>query len=439
MRHTQQTIAFMPTAVKAAKPYRGKRAEYRLREAKGGARGAVLEWLVLEVRPNGKRSWRVHYDLRHDGQRVRRKPVIGDDATALDIVRARWKAIKDAVDAGHDWVAEEDARRRTARRAEAVRFTFRDLANAYIARHAKPKKRTWRDDQNKLNRYVLDDLGDLSLSEIGKRDVIRVLDAIAYREEAAAPVQADRVKALLSSIFNWGISEALAETNPAARLKPRSEPVRRTRVYSPEEIRLVWPRLAAGAASEVQWRARAVLRLTFLLGQRLTQISAARKTEIKGLGTKRPIWEVPKLRNKNKEEMHLVPLPPMAAAILAEAIARSGDSEFVFPSAKSGAPINRSTVYLATREECGALGIEGTAVHDTRHTLKTNLAKLGIAKDTRDRITSHKSATANMSSWYDHHDYEPEMRRALEAWEGRLQDFIKGGETGGNVVALRTA
>lgn len=437
MRHTAQTIAFVPTAVKAAKAYRGKRTEYRVREAKGGK--APLDLLVLDVRPNGERTWRVHYDVNHGGKRLRRKVRIGDGATALGTVRERWKTIKDAVDAKRDWVAEDDARRTADEQAAAGRVTFGDLAEKYMKQHSAKKKRTTRDDRNKLDRYILPKIGGRELSRIGKRDVLDILEAIAFREDNPAPVHADRVKTLLSSIFNWGVRNGHAEHNPAALVRAYSEKKRRMRVFSHEEIRALWPRLEPGQESITAWRALAVLRVAFLTGQRLSQISKARKEEFHGLGTKAAVWLIPQPRNKNKEILHAVPLPAMASVIISEAMALAGASEFVFPSERTGAPINRKTVYDAAMAECAAIGIEGATFHDTRRTLRTGLPKLSVDRDTRDRITGHKSGTANMSEWYDVDDYIAEMRAALERWEHRLRDIIDGREPGGNVVALRSA
>ena len=41
----------------------------------------------------------------------------------------------------------------TVRQAEREAQSFGELADIYIERHAKPKKRTWREDQRILDRY----------------------------------------------------------------------------------------------------------------------------------------------------------------------------------------------------------------------------------------------------------------------------------------------
>ena len=100
---------------------------------------------------------------------------------------------------------------------------------------AKLRKRTWRDDLNKLNLYVLPRIGARKAEEIAKRDVIEIIDHIAI--ERNAPVQADRTKALLSSIFNWGQDEDLVQSKPADRIRTRSTRKRRTRLFFYDELK----------------------------------------------------------------------------------------------------------------------------------------------------------------------------------------------------------
>ena len=63
-----------------------------------------MEHLVLELLPPGgratrlRRIWRVRYDHRQNGQRIRRKIKIGDTSSALSVIDARWREIKSATE-----------------------------------------------------------------------------------------------------------------------------------------------------------------------------------------------------------------------------------------------------------------------------------------------------------------------------------------------------
>ncbi len=331
MRHSDQVISFIETSINSARLKDGKRTEYRLKTT----RGNVMEHLVLEVLPPGgratklRRVWRVHYDFRQSGQRLRRKIKIGDTSSALSAIEARWREIKSAIDSGSDWYAEQEKQRIEKEGARQEAYTFADLAADYLERHAKLRKRTWRDDSAKLNLYVLPRIGKTKACDVTKRDIIEIIDHIALEREAL--VQADRTKALLSSIFNWGQDEDLVQHNPADRIRKRSTRKRRTRLFTHEELKALWEWCNRNGTPG-QNQARRVIKLAILLGQRRNQIAAARKSELIGVGTDRPAWHIPHARNKYKDDLHVVPLSPLAEKLFGEAIAESGDSLFVFPS-----------------------------------------------------------------------------------------------------------
>jgi integrase len=432
MKHSDQIVSFIETSVNAAKPKDGKRTEYRVRTT----RGNVMEHLVLEVAPPSgpatrpRRIWRFHYDHRQAGQRLRRKIKIGDTSSSLSEVDARWREIKSVVDSGRDWHAEQEKLRIEAELAPQEAYTFGDLANNYLECYAKAAKRTWRDDANKLNCYVLPRIGATKVEDLTKRDIIAIIDHIA--NERKAPVQADRTKALLSSIFNWGRDEALVQHNPADRIRKRSTRKRRTRLFTHEELKAIWE-WCGRAGLPGQSQARTVIKLAILLGQRRNQIAAARKSELIGLGTGRAAWHIPHARNKNKEDLHVVPLPPLAERLFADAITASGDSPFVFPSwAKPGVSLHADTVTDELAIARRALNIapsdsgEEAVLHGLRHMFKTEMKNLHIEAEVRRRIQSHRSkaATSDMDDWYDHADYYDADRAALEAWENRLITIV---------------
>ena len=432
MKHSDRVVSFIETSINSAKLREGKRTEYRLKTT----RGNVMEHLVLELLPPGgratklRRIWRVHYDHRQNGQRIRRKIKIGDTSSALSVIDARWREIKSAIDGGRDWYAEQEKQRLEEEAARQKAYTFADLAADYLERHAKPRKRTWRDDSAKLNLYVLPRIGKTKACDVTKRDIIEIIDHIALEREAL--VQADRTKALLSSIFNWGQDEDLVQHNPADRIRKRSTRKRRTRLFTHEELKALWEWCDRnGTPGQIQ--ARRVIKLAILLGQRRNQIAATRKSELIGLGTDRPAWHIPHARNKNKDDLHVVPLPPLAEKLFAEALAAAGNSPFVFPSStKLGVPLHADTVTdeLATARK--ALGIEASdageevVLHGIRHLFKTEMKRLDIPAEVRRRIQSHRSkaATSDMDEWYDHADNYEADRSALERWEHRLCEIL---------------
>jgi integrase len=311
-------------------------------------------------------------------------------------------------------------------------LSFKELATAYMEEHSKATKRTWKEDQNALDRLILLQIGGVPAKEVTADQVFDIIKKHANTSKA----QADRTKALLSSIYNWARKERLVNINPADRMKKFYERKRRVRVFSHDELRRLWARLSAEDMSENDKMANEIIKLAILLGQRLHQISGARKSELHDLNGTAPSWHIPGVRNKNKDDLHVVPLPPLAAELLARAASRSfGDH--VFQSIRfSEKSIHADTITHVFADICKELKINGATLHAARHTFKTELSKLKITKDTLDRITSHKSGTSSMSEWYDHHDYFEDKLAALRLWERRLLEIIEGREPGANAVQL---
>ena len=77
-------------------------------------------------------------------------------------------------------------------------MTFAALFKEYVSRHAKPRKRTWAEDEAKYRLYLERPLGARKLSEITRSDVAHVHSAVT---SAGKPTTANRVLALVSSVF----------------------------------------------------------------------------------------------------------------------------------------------------------------------------------------------------------------------------------------------
>jgi integrase len=100
--------------------------------------------LALRVTPNGAKSWTVRY--RHRG-RLRRLTLGSASLIPLVQARARVRDLLHDANKGADPATEKQ----TGRQAE----TIGDLAALYIEKWAKPRKRSWKADDNLLRNKVL--------------------------------------------------------------------------------------------------------------------------------------------------------------------------------------------------------------------------------------------------------------------------------------------
>jgi integrase len=105
-----------------------------------------------------------------------------------------------------------------------------------MERHAKTKKKSWRNDQAILNADVLPAWRHRLVKDIARRDVPELLNGIVDR---GAPIHANGARACCRSC-SFAITEEVVEANPVADV-PKSSPERvRQRVLSVDEIREFW-------------------------------------------------------------------------------------------------------------------------------------------------------------------------------------------------------
>ena len=160
----------------------------------------TLTGFGVRVHQNGRKT----YILRYSTDSSRRRMTLGT-YPALSLVDARSKAkeLIGRIARGKDPQAEKHA----GRKAE----TFGELAAEYLERYAKPQKRRWKEDARILKANLLPAWKRRKAKSITRRDVADLLDGIVGR---GSPIMANRTKALLSKIYNFGMSRDIVEYNP---------------------------------------------------------------------------------------------------------------------------------------------------------------------------------------------------------------------------------
>ena len=291
---------------------------------------------------------------------------------ALTLAKARQQAfdLLRVVERGKD-PAEERKQKRNAR-------TFEELAQLYLEMHALPNKKpaSIKEDTRILNTYLLPAWGRRKFQSITRSDVIRLLDEVKLKRKA--PVMANRVKALASTIFSFASRKALVpETfaNPCANVEQPTREKSRDRVLSDDEIRALWEDLENRAEPSAS-----IYRLVLLTGQRPGEVKAMRWADIDGEN----IWTIPATETKNKRE-HKVPLSSHAMAAIERLRPLSGENEFVF-AAPSGGHIKWLQKMSQRIQKNTGFNFRP---HDLRRTCATNLSKLGVDDVTIAGILNH--------------------------------------------------
>jgi integrase len=260
-----------------------------------------------------------------------------------------------------------------------------------------------------LEKDVLDVWGHRRIQDIGKRDVIELLDGIVDR---GGGLTANRVFAAIRKLFNWAITRAIIVSSPVTGIKPPLAEVRRDRILSDAEILWVWR-----ASSELSYPFGPFVQLLLLTGQRRTEVSGMTWGE---LDLDKAEWLIPGARTKNSEA-HSVPLSGAALDIIKSLPRIKSDQGFLFTTtAKSHVTgYSRAKADLDKLIVAGALGadIPHWTFHDLRRTVASGMARLGINLPVIEKVLNHTSGSfAGIVGVYQRHSFAEEKRNALEAW-----------------------
>jgi integrase len=364
--------------------------------------------LSLRVSQGGKKVWTLFY--RFEGAQRRLGlgpyPVIGL-ADARGLASAALRDVHHGVDPA-------------AAKAERIASdTFIQLTELYIERHAKPNKRTWERDQWLINRELLPYWRHRKAKDITRKDVIALLDKMMER---GVPVLANRVKGLVSKVFNFGIARDIVQLNPAHGVSnPGGQERQRDRVLNDDEIRRVWAALDNEPA-----KVAAIYRLLLLTGQRKGEVCGMGWDEVDFDGA---TWTIAAERSKNGLS-HRISLGPRALAILRTL--EPAAEGFVFRGGKGGLAL--TNLQKPHRRIMAASGVS-FRTHDLRRSAATCMTSIGIPRSIVSRILNHQER--DVTRIYDRFGYGPEMKTALLKWNSHVERILAGEQQVSNIVQLR--
>ena len=317
----------------------------------------------------------------------------------LTNARDQAKAILGRVARGEDPMGE----RLQEKKAE----TFGDLAAEYLERHAKVKKRRWKGDERTLNHDLLPVWGRKKAKNIKRRDVSLLLDDVVAR---GAPIMANRIKALISKIYNFGISRDIVDHNPCLGVPMPAKAQQRDRVLSEGEIRAVWR--ALDSLSPVM---ATTFKVRLFTAQRGNEVLAMRWEDIDG-----DWWTIPAETAKNGLS-HRVPLSRQSHELLESLKPETGSAPWVFESPrKPGAHI---TAVQKAAERLSKLSEVEFVPHDLRRTAASHMTSMGISRLVVSKILNH--VESGITAVYDRHSYDAEKVEALALWGDRLDEILR--------------
>lgn len=423
---------------------------YQQREGKG---------FGIRVLPSGHKIWIFIYT--YDGKR--RQMNLGSyPELSLADARAAYSAayaILHDKQNPRDPQAERDQTHVAARQEREVRrnaFTISDLITEYINKHAKPSKKSWRDDERILNKDALVAWGKRKAADIKKRDVVLLLESIIER---GSPGSANNNFKIIRKMFRFAVQRDILEHSPCDGIVMPAPLKRGSRVLSEPEIKTFWGNLDT---CHISPEIRRAIRLILVTGQRPGEVIGMHTQEIDGKW-----WTIPSGRSKNKKT-HRVYLTDTALQLIGplkvtdpktdkeadkgfiflcarpkkkglnekedqprepqpmwrQATAKAIKRNLAFPVLVKGKPVFDAKGKPVTENK---LGVADFTPHDLRRTAATLMSQLGFMDEVIDAVLNHTKQ--GVIATYNLNRYDKEKQQALEALERKLSSILTGTES----------
>ncbi len=322
---------------------------------------------------------------------------------------------------------KESARKRANSFAAVVEDYLKDILTRQRNRHAKK-------DDAEIRRELLDPQRNAwmrkPISDITDADIAELIGAIRDRP---APGMAYNVWGHVKAIFSWAMWPERRQgyglaSNPTQHLQPKHFKLSKTvstRVLSDDEIRAYWQ-----VADSTPYPLGPFYKLLMLTGQRKSEVSDAAWGEFDL--KRRKLWTVPEERFKSGQS-HLVPLSNDALALIngLERFAGESSGDFLFSTTRGVKPINGFSkaknaldkeMLERLKENDPNAKLPDWVFHDVRRTVRTRLSSIRVNSDVAEMVIGH--GKTGLRRVYDQHEFEQEMREALDRWAAALNAIV---------------
>ena len=334
-----------------------------------------------------KRSKAFVINYRANGKRVRDEVIGHFPPVTVEQARERARTLLSGVELG----LVDTSRRRA--KASAQLSSFSELCATFLERYSKPRRKTWRTDEARINRHLLPALGAKPALRVTRGDVLALHNRIGTTDCESIhcrvrrqrcdghPVEANRNVTLIQRIFEVARDFELIPAdhpNPAARFGDYAfkEEKKHDRSATADEVR----RLRGAIATTGNPYVRAAFWLYLLTGLRKQEALRLRWDEV-NLDTRGRVMlgrvKLPQgsalIPDNKSERPFVLPLAEPVRQLLASLPSRGG--EWVLPAqSKRGHLVSVDRQWQRVRR---LAGVPELTMHDLRATVASWASRRG--------------------------------------------------------------
>jgi integrase len=403
--------------------------------------------LVLDVQPNGVKTFFFQYFRKQDGKSKRilvnigpYKKTLASPGKTLEEAGRKSREYADMLHENRDpklVIEEQEYEQQEKIRLIGVaknQGSLEQLFDSYLAAMEADGKRSYISVGKSLTTYVKTPFPEMIKRKADTIDANDIRLILSKMIKKGVTTHTNRVRSYLHAAFSHGLKQdnnprRYSEEEVKFNLKfnpvtfvPKQADYERVgeHVVSEKEIIIIWEKLPK-ESDIAAW----VVKLAFTTGQRSGEIMRLKWTDI-DLGER--LMTIPANVSKNKLD-HVVPLDALSWEVIQEVKKETIKYSHLFPASNNAGFLNDKHIFSTTiskviREYCkDNKKVQKFLARDIRRTVKTLMGKAGIDKAIRDRIQNHALQDVS-SKHYDRYDYLPEKRQALKVWNDYLDLII---------------
>jgi integrase len=289
---------------------------------------------------------------------------------------------------------------------EAASNSVKSIAEDYQKREGN-RLRSAKPRQSVFERLIYPSIGSMSIDEVRRSDITKMLDKI---QDKKGPAAADRALALLRRVSSWHASRSDDFRSPIVRGMARTSATEqaRTRILNDDELVAVWK-----AATATGSPYGSLVRFLLLTGARRDEARRMPYSEVVD-----GVWTIPPPRHKTGKTSveKVLPLSKAAQALLAELPVLG---PFVF-SGNGRNPIGDLLKRKAKLDKLS--GVTDWDIHDLRRTARSLMSRAGVDADIAERCLGH--VIGGVRGVYDRHSFLDEKRMAVDKLAALIEGIV---------------
>ena len=305
----------------------------------------VLPGLNVEVRANSSTYWlqcKVAGITRHERLGRTDELTLAEARKRAQKRKAELQLAKDGPEAG---------RPATTRPAA---MTLTEFFEQHYLPHVKPRKRSWKRDEELFRLRMKGAFGSKRLTELTRKEMQRFHTGIL--DQGLSPATADHHIKVLRHALNLAVEWQLLDKNPLTGLKLFNVDNRTERYLDAAQLE----RLLHVLRTDPR---RPVCRIAMFLLSTGCRLNEALRAKWNQVDRQNRVWRIPASNSKSKR-VRSVPLNDSALEVLAE-LDTEGTFEYLFVNHRTGKPyVNITKVWSKLRKKAG---LEHVRIHDLRH------------------------------------------------------------------------